>query len=386
MKRQTFVPRPDWQARLEAVGMLWHGSTPEHPVPYWAEEAGYRFSQAEIAALEASAQRLVGCVLTATDYAITEGRLAALGIPDFMEAAVRESWDRDDPSVYLRLDLAYRTGAEPQLLEVNGQTPTSLLEAAVCQWQWLEDRQQRGEIAASAGQWNTIHEALGEQWAHLRDARGLREVMFSAAFNDEDIATVTYLRELANAAGLRTAFLDVDDLGLSRESEYLLDLWPRPIEHLMWLWPFEFAWDASAGESLASTRTRFIEPLWKAVSSSKGLLAVMHELFPDDPSILPASLTSGTLRGPAVQKPLFSREGQNVVLPGAAMTAGDYAGYSLIEQAYTELPIYTADDGPRYPVLGVWAAGDEVCGLGIREGRGRVTDNRASFVPHWVEG
>ncbi|WP_261664065.1 glutathionylspermidine synthase family protein [Deinococcus sp. Marseille-Q6407] len=386
MERRSFAPRPDWQQRLEAVGMLWYGAVPEHPVPYWAEDAGYTFSRAEVDALEQAAQQLTGQVLAATEYAITERRLAELGIPNFLEDAVRESWDRDDPSVYLRLDLAYRPGEVPQLLEVNGQTPTSLLEAAVCQWQWLEDRQAAGELPAQAGQWNTIHEALGEQWAHLKRERGIHEVTFSAAWNDEDIATVTYLRELANAAGLRSSFLDVDELGLAPGEPYLLDGWPRPIQHLMWLWPFEFAWDARDGEALAQTQTRFIEPLWKAVSSSKGLLALLHELYPDDPQILPASLTPGTLRGPTVQKPLYSREGQNVVLPGAAMTPGDYAGYPLLEQAYTELPTFQAADGPRYPVLGVWAAGEEVCGLGIREGRSRVTDNRASFVPHWVEG
>lgn len=385
MRRRTFAPRPGWQERLEAVGMLWHGSAPDHPVPYWAEDAGYQFSAAEVSDLERTAQRLTGQLLTATEYAITQGRLAELGIPDFMEDAVRESWDRDDPSVYLRLDLAYCPGEPPRLLEVNGQTPTSLLEAAVCQWQWLEDRQAAAELPSQAGQWNTLHEALGEQWAHLRSERSLSEVTFSSALSDEDLATVTYLRELANAAGLQTTYLPVDRLGLAPHEPYLLDGWPRPIRNLMWLWPFEFAWDARDGEALATTRTRFIEPLWKAVTSSKGLLAVLHDLYPDDESILPASLTPGTLKGPAVQKPLYSREGQNIILPGQAMTPGDYAGYPLIEQAYTELPTYPAPDGPRYPVLGVWAAGDEVCGLGIREGRGRVTDNRASFVPHWTE-
>ncbi|MFC6591317.1 glutathionylspermidine synthase family protein [Deinococcus lacus] len=414
MERRTLAPRPHWRQRLEAVGMLWHDAGPEAatsdaggasqaggdapvpqagedaPVLYWAEDAAYVFSAAEQQALEQDAQAITDMVLAATEEAISGGHLAALGIPDFLEAAVRESWERDDPSVYLRLDLAYQPGGPPRLLEVNGQTPTSLLEAAVCQWQWLEDRLERGEmggeIAPNAGQWNTIHEALGEQWAHLRAARGVQEVCFSAAWNEEDIATVTYHRELANAAGLRTAFIHLDDLGLSRESDYLLDLWPRPIEHLMWLWPFEFAWDAAAGEQLAATHTRFIEPLWKAVTSSKGLLALLHQLYPDDPRILPASLTPGTLPGPTVQKPLYSREGQNVRLPGQPATPGDYGGYPLIEQAYAELPTFFAPDGPRYPVLGVWAAGDEVCGLGIREGRGRVTDNRASFVPHWIEG
>ena len=85
-----------------------------------------------------------------------------------------------------------------------------------------------------------------------------------------------------------------------------------------------------------------------------------------------------------VRKPLYSREGQNVQLPGQESTPGAYADLPVVEQAYTELPTAHAPDGPRYPVLGVWIAGSEVCGLGIREGRSRVTDNRATFAPHVV--
>lgn len=362
--------------------MTWYAATPEHPVQYRGEEAAYSFSNAEYERLEAISQHLTDLVLEATERAIYQKRLGELGIPTFLHDAVRQSWERDDPTVYMRLDLAY-DGKDIKLLEVNGQTPTSLLEAAVCQWQWLEDRQQRGEVATTAGQWNTIHEALGEQWAHLARA-GLGEVHFSAGENDEDIATMTYLRELANAAGLQTSFLPVADLGTSPEVAYLLDLWPREIRHLMWLWPFEFAWHDEGAAFLATTQTRFLEPLWKVVCSSKGLLALLHEYFPQEPLLLPAALKGGVLDGPVVRKPLFSREGQNVQLPDQAVTAGDYAEYPTIEQAYFELPTFHAPDGPRYPVLGVWVAGDEVCGLGVREGRSRVTDNRATFVPHVV--
>ncbi|MBZ9749539.1 glutathionylspermidine synthase family protein [Deinococcus sp. HMF7604] len=383
MRRLTLPPRPDWEARLREVGFTWYAATPEHPVPYWSEDGFYVFTPQDIERLKTATQDLTDRVLEATGHAIEAGRLTELGIPAFLHSAVRESWERDDPTVYMRLDVAY-DGQRVKLLEVNAQTPTSLLEAAVSQWQWLEDRQRRGELPAHATQWNTIHEGLGEQWAHLKAARGLNEVTFSSARVDEDIATVTYLRELAEAAGVRGSFLFADELGTSPQEGYLLDTWSLPIRQLMWLWPYEYAWESRDAAFLASTGTRFLEPLWKTVTGSKGLLALLHDLFPGHPGLLPATLRPGALGENVVKKPLFSREGQNVQLPGQASTPGAYGDLAVVEQAYTELPTFEAQGTPRYPVLGVWVAGAEVCGLGIREGRGRVTDNRATFAPHVV--
>ncbi|WP_027461019.1 glutathionylspermidine synthase family protein [Deinococcus murrayi] len=384
MQRRTLLPRPDWEARLREVGMTWYAPTPEHPVPYWGEEGYYAFTPGQIEGLKRDAQDLTAMVLETTGAAIEGGRLGELGIPAFLHGAVRESWDRDDPTLYMRLDLAYDGRGRARLLEVNGQTPTSLVEAAVCQWQWLEDRLERGELPAGTGQWNTIHEGLGEQWVYLVRERGVTQAHFSSAREVEDIATVTYLRDLAQAAGVSGSFLAADEVGTSPQEPFLLDTWTLPIRNLMWLWPFEYAWESRDASFLASTQTRFIEPLWKAVTSSKGLLALLHERYPDSGLVLPASLAPGRLGGEVVRKPLYSREGQNVQLPGEAATAGAYGDLPLVEQAYAELPSFPAGDGSRYPVLGVWVAGDEVCGLGIREGRGRVTDNRATFAPHVV--
>ncbi|MFC4637470.1 glutathionylspermidine synthase family protein [Deinococcus hohokamensis] len=383
MQRLNFAPRPDWEARLQAVGFSWYAATPDHPVPYWGEDVAYAFTPTQVAAVRRGAQELTRLVLEATGHAIEHGRLSELGIPTFLHGAVRESWDRDDPTLYMRLDLAY-DGEALKLLEVNAQTPTSLLEAAVCQWQWLEDRLEAGEVPAGTIQWNTIHEGLLEQWAHLREARGVTQAHFSAARNDEDIATVTYLRDLAQAQGVSGSFLLAEEVGTRDGERWLLDTWALPIRTLMWLWPFEFAWEGRDAAHLATTETRFLEPLWKAVTGSKGLLALLHELNPGHELLLPARLTPGVLGEAVVRKPLFSREGQNVTLPGEPSTPGEYGDLPLVEQAYTRLPEFQALDGPRYPVLGVWVAGDEVCGLGIREGRGRVTDNRATFAPHVV--
>lgn len=389
MKRREFPERPGWQDRLEAVGFTWHTGSREAPFPYWEEDAAYTFTTQEIALLEKRSGELIALALDAVGHAIETRRLGQLGIPNFLHDAVQASWDRDDPSVYLRLDLAYQKGEEPRLLEINAQTPTSLLEAAVCQWQWLEDRQERGELSAEAGQWNSIHEALTEQWKWAAGERGVKEVTFSAARLDEDLATSTYLEELARAAGIKTQRLWVDEIGSSAAMTHLADLWGLPIAHLAMLWPFEFAWEGRDAAYLASTRTRFIEPLWKAVMSSKGLLPIMHELAPEHPGVLPArfadSLSLADVGMNPVRKPLWSREGQNVQLPGAPATGGEYGDLPLIEQAYVELPEFrTHTDEARYPVLGVWAAGDEPCGLGIREGVSRVTDDRARFVPHVI--
>lgn len=383
MRRLTFAPRPGWEERLRAVGFTWYAPTPEHPVPYWGEDAAYAFTPAEIERVAAASQELTRLVLDTTGHAIETGRLAELGIPTFLHAAVRASWERDDPTVYMRLDVAY-DGQDMKLLEVNAQTPTSLIEAAVAQWQWLEDRRAAGELPGTADQWNSVHEALGAQWAHLIRTRGVGHVHFSAADVDEDIATVTYLRDLAEQAGASSSYSSVAQLGTSPESDTLLDTLTLPIRHLLWLWPFEFAWESPDAAFLATTHTRFIEPLWKTVTGSKGLLALLHERHPGHPHLLPATLTPGALGPGVVRKPTYSREGQNVQLPGELTTTGDYADLPVIEQAYTELPTFHAPDGPRYPVLGIWVAGDEVCGMGIREGRGRVTDNRATFVPHVI--
>ncbi len=91
-----------------------------------------------------------------------------------------------------------------------------------------------------------------------------------------------------------------------------------------------------------------------------------------------------------MHKPLFSREGQNVTLnlgglEGDLRTTGAYGDLPVVKQAYTELLSFPHPDGRvRYPVLGIWVAGLTVCGMGVRESNSRITDNRASFVPHLI--
>ena len=128
----------------------------------------------------------------------------------------------------------------------------------------------------------------------------------------------------------------------------------------------------------------WIEPLWKMLLSNKALLAVLWELYPGHPNLLPAYLDGPRDLPAYIRKPLLGREGagMTVVSPsGTVRTPGDYGAEGHVYQAFDPLP----DFGGVRPVLGAWLVGDEAAGLGIRETTGLITDDTSSFVPHRIQ-
>jgi glutathionylspermidine synthase len=66
--------------------------------------------------------------------------LRQMGIPEYLFPAIRTSWDSEPPALnYGRFDFGFDGTGDPKLFEFNCDTPTSLLEAAVIQWDWKED-------------------------------------------------------------------------------------------------------------------------------------------------------------------------------------------------------------------------------------------------------
>jgi hypothetical protein len=159
VRREANPPRPDWERRVEEVGLRHHTAG---GVPYWNEEAHYVFSMAEVRRIEDATRELHALCLEAAEAVIEGKRYAELAIPPLAVPLIEASWEADAPSLYGRFDLSYDGRGEPKMLEYNADTPTSLVEAAVAQWYWLEDR------FPGADQFNRIHEALVETWAELR--------------------------------------------------------------------------------------------------------------------------------------------------------------------------------------------------------------------------
>jgi len=380
VRRETLTPRPDWASRLEALGLSYH--THDDGSPYWREDACYVFTAAEIDALERAANDLQALCLQAVEHVLAEDRFGEYGIPEPMVPVIRESWERDEVGLYGRFDLAYDGQGPPKLLEYNADTPTSLVEAAVAQWYWLEERFPGGD------QFNSLHERLVEAWKRARGFLPADTLYFLHQDTEEDQQTVAYLRDTADQAGLATAQMLVEDLGWDPGAGGFCDLDGRPVRAAFKLYPWEFmVKDAFRAHLTRQPRPcTFLEPAWKMLLSNKALLAILWELFPASPYLLPAYLDGPRDLTAYVRKPILAREGANVELhlPGQPVVMAEsqpcYGAEGSIHQAYAPLP----DFGGFRPVLGAWIVDGEAAGMGIREARSPITDNTSSFVPHRI--
>lgn len=394
MKRHTIDPRPDWQSTVEEQGVIYPLTRyPDGSLrPYWDEGAYYAFSLPEVEALEEVVEELHRMSLAAAAHIVETGRFADLGIEDpRLAGLIAESWHRraEQPSVYGRFDLRYDGESGPaKLLEYNADTPTSLVEAASAQWFWMEDR------FPGADQWNSLHERLVDAWrtqaALLPPGTPLYFAHSAGDELGEDLMTVAYLRETAEQAGLRTEAISMEDIGWERLSGRFVDKRFRFIRSCFKLYPWEWLATDRFGPHVLDTldngggtgSTLWIEPAWKMLLSNKALLAVLWELFPDHPHLLPAYLdgprelarTTGY-----VAKPLLGREGAGVTVhpPGEEPVVRDEPC------CYQELAPLPDFDGNRV-VLGTWVVEGESAGLGIRESAGLVTDEYARFIPHVI--
>ena len=388
MDRVRLTPRPNWQATVEGQGLTWH--TADDGRVYWDESAYWRFSAAEIDRIEAATDTLYGLCLQAIGKVVQGGELAGFGYDADTIAVIEASWRNRsfEPTLYARFDLAY-DGQDLKLLELNGDTPTSLVEAAVIQWWWLEDR------FPQADQFNSIHDKLVEAFAlYRRVAPDLPRLhLTSVTPHAEDQGTVEYLAAAASDAGLATAFVGLTDIGW-RDGDgpgRFVDLDDAPISALFKLVPWEWMLEDRFGEALArevlARRLQLIEPAWKMVASNKRLLVTLAEMFPGHELLLPATVSAAEAAGwgDYVSKPARGREGSNVSIIQAgqtlAATPGAYADDVVIYQKRARL----AQADGNYAVLGSWVVNRQAAGMGVRESAGPITSNLARFVPHIME-
>jgi glutathionylspermidine synthase len=377
MERISIAPRPDWQAKLAALGMDLDAGEASGPAsPYWAEDAAYVFDADAIEALHVAVEELAEMVDVAVGHVIERQRFAELAIGPELGRLATASWEADEPSLYGRFDLHWDGRGHPKLLEYNADTPTALFEASVVQWHWLEEQQPGHD------QYNSIHEGLIATWQRWREAGRLAHVHFGCVpEDDDDLLTTAYLQDTCLQAGLSARLLDIGDLGW--DGRRFVDLDAEPVAALFKLYPWDWLAEEPFFAHLAAYPPLMIEPAWRVVAASKGLLAVLWELFPGHPSLLAASFDRARIAGPAVLKPMLGREGANIVIDGldaAPVTEGPYDTMATVAQAFCPLP----DHGGWRPVVGAWMVGGEARGIGIREERNLITGRGARFVPHFI--
>jgi glutathionylspermidine synthase len=375
MERLSVQERPNWRRKMEEIGFTFHSLEGI----YWNERACYVFSSEEIDLIEEVSEDLHLLCLEAVDYVIKKNLYGRIGLPEKFAPWIENSWKRRDPSLYGRFDFSFHPPKTLKLLEYNADTPTSLIESSIAQWTWLED------LYPDRDQFNSIHEKLLLAFQQLRDDLPIETPLYFSCVreDEEDLVNLEYLRDVALQAGVEARFIWIDNIGFSEQTGKYYDLEDRPIRYLFKLYPWEWMIKEDFGEKLLGNTLKVIEPPWKMILSSKGILPLLWDLAPSHPNLLPSYFHPEPLKGPYVRKPLFSREGTNVSLfdqLGPVMaTDGPYGDEGFIYQKSQELPYFNG----QYAVIGSWIVGGQAAGMGIREDETPITRDTSRFVPHF---
>ncbi|QOP43883.1 glutathionylspermidine synthase family protein [Sulfurimonas sediminis] len=377
---------------LEEIGFTWH--TDSDGSKYVSDEL-VEVTQEEAEAYYEAANTLYDMYVEAAEYVISNDLFFDLGIPFNLIESIKKSWENDVHwHIYSRFDLAGGIdGQDIKLIEFNADTPTALFETALLQWAILKSNDMDEER-----QFNNVYEAVTNNFKRLvtlfDDTDKFEEfydgwkILFSSVEgNDEEEATTKLLQQMATDAGFVTKFEFLQNVRFDEDGIYDSD----DINYEYWfkLYPWE---DIAVDEpELATTLTNIIQnqkaiilnPAYTLLFQSKGMMAILCELFPDSPYLLKTSFEP--LQGlKQVEKPVFGREGANTKIIEAngsisIQTDGPYANHKKIYQEYVEFP----EDvhGKKYQA-GVFFA-YEACGLSFRKG-GDILDNMSKFVGHVI--
>jgi len=204
--------------------------------------------------------------------------------------------------------------------------------------------------------------------------------------NEEDFVTVEYLRDTAVQAGFQTRHLFIEDIGFSQEGNSFCDLENEEIRFLFKLYPWEWFISEPFGEKLLTESMRLFEPPWKLVLSNKAILPLLWEMYPNHHLLLESHFDKEKMACESyVRKPIFSREGANILYVDeygrTHKTDGDYGEEGFIYQKAQPLPCMDN----CYPVIGSWIVSGEAAGMGIREDDTPITKNTSRFVPHYFK-
>jgi glutathionylspermidine synthase len=375
VQRLTIAPRPDWRARVEALGLVWHTAA---GAPYWSESACYSVSMAEVEAVEQATSTLYDMFVQAGDYVVRRRLFDRFSIPEWCWPLIEQAWRAEPPALnYGRFDLGYDGFGPPKLFEFNCDTPTSLLEAAVVQWAWKEERFPHHD------QFNSLHDKLVAKWRDISPHLASGRVHFGHLDDatGEDAVTTAYLMDTAQAAGLQTRSILMRDIGW--DGARFRDLSGEAIAVLYKLYPWEWLVHEPFGRHIAKDQgpTVWIEPIWKMIWSNKAILPILWDMFPRHPNLLWAS-AEAPAGDSYVSKPTLAREGANVTVvrrgERVAERHGPYDG-PVIYQGLYDLPDF---EGQR-PVIGSWIVDGAPAGMGVRED-GLITGNLSRFVPHII--
>ena len=390
VRLQTVEPLQ--QDILEEIGLDWH--TDSDGTDYIASDV-VLVSQSESEAYYEAANAVYDMYVQAAEHVIENDLFFEIGIPFNLIDIIKKSWETDVHwHLYGRFDFAGGIDGQPiKLIEFNADTPTGLFETAILQWALLKANNLDEEA-----QFNNIYEAISENFKRLimlfddvedfeKHYDGWKILFSSIEGHSEEEVTTRLLQKMADDAGFETHFAFLDEVGFDDNGIYAG-------EDACEYWFKLFAWEDLATDEpelviqlqaiMDNQKAIILNPAYTLLFQSKGMLEILHDLFPDSPYLLEASfepLKDKTY----VEKRLFGREGANTKIVNADGTVldekdGDYAHHKAVYQEYVE---FAKDENEQSYQAGIFFA-YEACGLGFRRG-GKILDNMSKFVGHMIK-
>jgi glutathionylspermidine synthase len=374
MKRKEFPKRDNFEQINEELGFDFQVVEEKQ---YWIEDVGYEFTSKEIDKIEDATNKLHQMCFVAIDHIVKHKLYDLLEIPPKMIPYIEKSWSREDWSLFGRFDFCLENN-KIKMYEYNADTPTSLLEASVIQYNWMKGQ-------GLNDQFNSIEEKMIAWWQSFAEEKLDGETVYFTTVKDnvEDYRNVEYIMDTAHQAGLKTDFIFIEDIGSDEDKTNLYDMSGKEIKVLFKLYPWEWLANEDFCDILLTDNCLIIEPVWKMLLSNKAILAILWELFPGNEYLLPTYFSPEKLGTSYVKKPLLSREGQNVEIIKDGQNEskdGVYKSERNIYQAVCVLPLIDN----YYPVIGSWVVGEESAGMGIREDESKITANLSRFVSHYI--
>lgn len=377
---------------LEELGFTWH--TDSDGTKYVSDEL-VKITPNEAEAYYKAGNEIYDMYVEAAEYVIENDLFFDLGIPFNLVETIKKSWENDVHwHIYGRFDLAGGIdGQDIKLIEFNADTPTSLFETALLQWALLKHNDMNEER-----QFNAVYEGIKNNFKRLitlfDDIEVFEErydgwkILFSCiSGNEEEEATTKLLQQIATDAGFNTSFEYLENTHFDENGIYDAD--ENKYEYWFKLYPWE---DIAHDEpELATTLTNMIQaqeaiilnPAYTLLFQSKGMLKILHDLFPESSYLLKTSFKE--LQGiKQVEKTVFGREGANTKIIDSDGTIlesidGPYDNYKKVYQEYVDFP--KDYSGAKYQA-GVFFA-YESCGVSFRKGS-EIMDNMSKFVGHVI--
>lgn len=382
-------PRPDRRRHTERLKELGFGWADHEHEQYWLDQI-VTMRKEVYRELESASAQLWRILDKAARFVVGRHDLyGIIGIPPILWHLLD-----DDPippqgmiSRYARFDFAVSEEGLIKLLELNADTPTGYVEAAVAT-PWLCGLE--GIESPNAG----MAEHLAAAWAEYRPDTAACVAYGSHA---EDSGTID---ALVRHSGLEVRCVDCLELWV--DEGVLKDKEGRAVHRLFALYPKEWMAVDEGGEALAyaleTGKLELFNPIHSIVLQSKGLLAVvwgLYELgmlFDEDEReaigryMLPA-YNKPVFEGSFVSKSMFGREGGSVMLFDAdgKLELRDQEGFdtsvlfpSVYQKRADLAPIATAAGELRL-LTGMFVINGTPCGLLGRAG-GLITGNSSHFI------